>query len=64
MTVDDRFTEDFRERQVERVEHRSLLDVHLDVPDLQLGQQGQGWLVAQARIDLHGLCPGCQQSPL
>ncbi len=41
-----------------------MLDVQLDVPDVRLGEQGQGWLVAQARIDLHGLCPRCQQHPL
>ncbi|AWN24471.1 transcriptional repressor [Deinococcus irradiatisoli] len=42
----------------------AMLDVQIDLPEWQLGGQGQGWLVAQARIDLHGVCPGCQQLAL
>ncbi|WP_034385744.1 Fur family transcriptional regulator [Deinococcus sp. YIM 77859] len=41
-----------------------LADITLELPDLRPRGQAQGWLVAQTRVDLQGLCPECQEADL
>ncbi|ACO47689.1 Fur family transcriptional regulator [Deinococcus deserti] len=38
-----------------------LTDIHLDLQELHPPSQASGWLITQARVDLQGLCPGCQK---